>query len=138
MGTLEFNFLSDLPNVKCAILKSTSFVVSNTYLTQEEQYDFKLIFTELLGNSFIHGNKYDATKKINVLIELNNNYISVTISDEGTGIGFDISTFLDTSNYKFNLSSENNRGLYLVKALTDSLTFKNNSVKFIKSVTVYE
>lgn len=91
--------------------------------TQRWINDFSTALIEACSNAIEHGNKYDNTKKVRVVINLNGRQIVAQIYDQGAG--FD---------YKRRLSnpappdplSERGRGILIMQAFTDQLQFKKN------------
>lgn len=96
--------------------------------------DLRLIFTELLTNAIIHGNKYNTQKRVYIFIEFTDEGILSKIMDEGNG--FDFTEVLRSRDPIENLLSETGRGIQLVRSAADELTFigKGNEVKFSKKV----
>ena len=121
--------------VKSIIFKTLEFVrTSFKTIDETDLYDLRLIFSELLCNAVLHGNKNDMCKYVSLTIELSEDAVTSTISDEGTG--FDYMTLLAEARSEQNLLKENGRGILLVHSLTDSITFNGcgNEIKFNKKV----
>ncbi|HIT72099.1 hypothetical protein B5E58_07010 [Tyzzerella sp. An114] len=135
--SMEKSFKSSLPNVKIAVDEALTFVDSNiNNLSREDFFDLKLVLNELIINAVIHGNNQDITKKVSIYIEIQpENIIKTVISDEGKGYNYEELILKD--NEEFSLD-ENGRGISLVAALIDTLTFNDmgNVVKFTKKVRI--
>lgn len=135
--SMEKSFKSSLPNVKAAVDEALTFVDSNiNNLSREDFFDLKLVLNELIINAVIHGNNQDITKKVSIYIEIQpENIIKTVISDEGKGYNYEELILKD--NEEFSLD-ENGRGISLVAALIDTLTFNDmgNVVKFTKKVRI--
>ena len=135
--SMEKSFKSSLPNVKIAVDEALAFVDSNiNNLSREDFFDLKLVLNELIINAVIHGNNQDITKKVSIYIEIQpENIIKTVISDEGKGYNYEELILKD--NEEFSLD-ENGRGISLVAALIDTLTFNDmgNVVKFTKKVRI--
>lgn len=135
--SMEKSFKSSLPNVKIAVDEALTFVDSNiNNLSREDFFDLKLVLNELIINAVIHGNNQDITKKVSIYIEIQpENIIKTVISDEGKGYNYEELILKD--NREFSLD-ENGRGISLVAALIDTLTFNDmgNVVKFTKKVRI--
>ncbi len=83
--------------------------------------DLSISLTELVNNAIHHGNNDDITKNVTVTFDLDHKKLSITIKDEGPGFNPEqLKNPLDPEN----LLADSGRGLYLVKALMDDLTFK--------------
>lgn len=93
---------------------------------------FALIMTclsEVITNAIIHGNKYDLSKRVILLLEvINQKKLVFTITDEGAG--FDFHSLPDATDVG---SSDNfsGRGLFIVKEFADQCVFnsKGNEVE---------
>ena len=96
-------------------------------------FDFKLMLSEIMANALIHGNKKDPGKSIMVRADIRRDLVRVTIEDEGDG--FDVNGVADPS-IPSNLSKVSGRGIFLVRSLSDSISFnsKGNSVTFEKII----
>ena len=99
----------------------------------EFYFDFKLMLSEIMANALIHGNKKDPEKSIMVDADINVDAIRITVEDEGDG--FDVDGVADPS-IPSNLSKVSGRGIFLVRSLSDSISFnsKGNSVTFEKII----
>jgi len=97
----------------------------------EFYFDFKLMLSEIMANALIHGNKKDPEKNIMVHAHISCEMIKVTVEDEGEG--FNADCVADPS-APSNLSKVSGRGIFLVRNLSDSMSFnsKGNSVTFEK------
>lgn len=127
--------LDDVKNILVDIINFLSDSIKN--ISDEDNSELKLIFSELICNAVIHGNKSNPKKAVHISIQINENIINSSIKDDGDG--FDYLTFLDShKNNENNLYYENGRGLWLVYSLTDFLSFNlyGNEVKFSKKVGI--
>lgn len=78
-----------------------------------------IALTEAFNNAVIHGNKNDASKKIQVVFESKPKGLSFTISDEGAG--FDPDEVPDPLNLDLDDSVKTGRGLFLIRSLSDKV-----------------
>ncbi len=83
---------------------------------------------EAVNNAIVHGNKCDEKKFVNIYIILNNNFLEVTVEDEGRG--FKPSEVPDPTE-PGNLENVNGRGVFLMKNLADELEFNKKGNKVI-------
>lgn len=142
MTSYSITFSSELCRVKEVVSDILNFFSSNLrFKNNDDLYDLKLIFSELLINAVIHGNRQDQTKKVTLHIDIENQgEILATIADEGTG--FDYRRLLTSSGgqscHQEGLFDENGRGICLVSSLTDQISFQNNGsvIHFLKRVTI--
>jgi serine/threonine-protein kinase RsbW len=78
--------------------------------------------TESVNNAIRHGNKNDKKKNVHLSLSLNDNLIRFIIKDEG--IGFDFHNLPDPTAPE-NIDKPSGRGIFLMKHLSDEVTFKN-------------
>ena len=79
--------------------------------------------TESVNNAIMHGNKNDKNKNVTLSLSLNDNVINFAIKDEG--MGFDYQNLPDPTSPE-NLDKPSGRGIFLMKHLSDEVSFKNN------------
>ena len=81
--------------------------------------------TEAVNNAFIHGNNSDKNKSIFVQWNLEEDLLSVTVTDCGFGVKH-------LKNYKEidedNILDEWGRGLYIISSYSDEVKIKGNSI----------
>jgi anti-sigma regulatory factor (Ser/Thr protein kinase) len=131
----EATFKSDTFRVKQEVRGILDFIRESVpSLSEEDAYDLRLIFSELLFNATIHGNNKDDSKTVRVCVEVADGLIFSTITDEG--LGFDYMSLLSKFGETSNLTEESGRGIRLAYSLTDSLAFNmtGNEIKFYKRV----
>ena len=78
--------------------------------------------TEAVNNAIKHGNKGDKNKNVSLTLSLDNNTISFKVEDEGHGFDY---TNLPDPTAPENLEKPGGRGIFLMKHLSDDVTFKN-------------
>ena len=89
-----------------------------------EQYGNVLIaITEAVNNAIIHGNKNIANKKTDIEYNIDNQTITFTVFDEGTG--FDFNDLPDPTSPE-NLEKPQGRGIFLMNHLADEVNFIDN------------
>ena len=102
--------------------------------TDEEKDSLAISITEIVSNGIVHGNKLDKTKKVVIDYELSPNTITISVQDEGAG--FDIDK-IENPLKPQNLLKESGRGIFIVKALMDDLSFHfdrtGTTVKMVKN-----
>ncbi|MDZ7263253.1 MAG: ATP-binding protein [candidate division KSB1 bacterium] len=112
---------SDLRNV-ARVEKVTEKIANHMHFSDEEKDSLAIAVTEIVGNAIVHGNKRDKKKKVTIDFEYKNKTIVVTIQDEGKG--FDVNEIANPLEPE-NLLKESGRGIFIVRALMDSVEFKN-------------
>lgn len=136
-SVFAISFKSELERMRealCIVL--TKIKDRKPRIADEDFKDLRLIFTELLSNAIIHGNKYDSCKNVHIIIELTEKGVSSKISDEGNG--FNYVDVLRPRDSVEDLLLETGRGIKLASSVADELTFnaKGNEVKFSKSIVL--
>ena len=118
--TYKLLSLADLGKTNADVVECVSGMVE---LDEPTKYSIKLVLSELIINSFIHGK----TEEINldVLIDPDKEVVEVLIDDGGKG--FDV----EHSVKEPNVESEQGRGLILVRAFSNDVTYNTvgNKVK---------
>lgn len=82
-----------------------------------------LAIIEAVNNAILHGNHNDKTKQITIEAEIEEDKITVSVSDEGEGFDY---TDIPDPTIPENLLKTTGRGLYLMNVLSDNLEFLNN------------
>ena len=94
------------------------------YQISVEQYGNVLIaITEAVNNAIIHGNKNVANKKTDIEYNIENQTITFTVFDEGSG--FDFNDLPDPTSPE-NLEKPQGRGIFLMNHLADEVNFIEN------------
>lgn len=127
----ELQFLSEPSKVRNMVRCMLDFVDSHGPASEVRE-DLKLVFSELLYNAVIHGNKRDRSKIVLARLEAAGGHLRASIQDEGSG--FDYHNALERARTEAALQSEHGRGMVLVCALTDNLSYNEsgNQVRFEK------
>jgi serine/threonine-protein kinase RsbW len=141
MSSKQFQktFPTNIADAKQVVSEMLIFLKSEVSpIADDDLFDLKLIFSELVYNAVLHGNCEDANKNVNVKIKIHNYELYCEVSDEGKGFDYNslISTFSnDTAETLF---SEHGRGIRLVLSLVDKLDFNDqgNSINFLKRLNV--
>jgi len=90
-----------------------------------------LVLTEAVTNAMVHGNKQQSTKNVLAEVQVKNDRVILKVKDEGTGFNFDDVPDPTTDE---NLMRHSGRGLYLIRALMDEVTFnkRGNEITMVK------
>lgn len=134
----QISFKSDVNTVRYIVQDALHFIKENVLECDEEAYsDLKLVFSELLFNAVIHGNKYDSNKHVHLKLRVKFGNVYGVVSDEGTG--FDYNKLILGFDTNDNLYEENGRGIRLVLSLVDKAGFNvaGNQIEFQKRVARY-
>ncbi len=100
-----------------------------TDVSESFDFRFRLVLAELISNAIIHGNRYDATKKIFIDFFLVEGKVKLCIKDEG--VGFDPFVIPNPTSLQ-NIEKEGGRGIYLVKSISEEMEYckKDNCIYF--------
>jgi serine/threonine-protein kinase RsbW len=82
--------------------------------------------TEAVTNAISYGNRNDVTKQVTIHFENNPSRLRVSVSDEGQG--FDYELLPDPTDPE-NIEKLEGRGIFLMKSLSDGLSFYNEGSK---------
>ena len=121
-SSMQHVYLLDV--VVTEILKETDF-------TEDIQEQINLAVIEAGTNAIKHGNKENPTKKATLEFTLAQDKLEIVIEDEGDGFTRkEVADPLDPEN----LLKSSGRGLFLMEACMDSVTYENNGtiIKMVK------
>ena len=121
-SSMQHVYLLDV--VVSEILKETDF-------TEDMQEQINLAVIEAGTNAIKHGNKEDPNKKATIELTLAEDKLAIAIKDEGTGFARkEVADPLDPEN----LLKSSGRGLFLIEAYMDSVTYEANGtiIKMVK------
>jgi serine/threonine-protein kinase RsbW len=101
---------------------------------EDDLHKIGMSVRECMVNAVVHGNRYNARKKVHVMIQRTSDRLSIVIQDEGEG--FDMADLPDPLANE-NLLRHSGRGLLLIQAFMDEfqirpLTPKGTEVKMVK------
>ncbi|MZP29907.1 hypothetical protein GTO91_09350 [Heliobacterium undosum] len=127
MAAIELvRFASSLAHVEAAVERVIGEV--RTLPWEAMDLDFiKLALIEALVNAVVHGNRESPEKEVTVRFSVGEDHFWVEISDQGDG-------FNPRKVAAFDLLSETGRGLLLIRAAMDEVTFNENgnTIRLVK------
>ncbi len=105
-------------------------------LAEEEMHKLGIAVRECMVNAVVHGNRYNARKKVHVCVATGDDRLTVTIADEGNG--FDPNQLPDPLSEE-NLLRHSGRGVLLMQAFVDEFEIRavqpaGTQVKMVKYV----
>jgi serine/threonine-protein kinase RsbW len=115
----------EIPSLPENIRIVESFIdnVKEKYSLDDDIYgNIMIAVTESVNNAIIHGNKSDNKKNVSLNLLLENSQIKFVVSDQGNG--FDFENLADPT-LPENLDKPGGRGIFLMKNLSDEVTFLN-------------
>lgn len=104
--------------------------IFDRYHINHELYGNVLIaLTEAANNAIMHGNRYDADKKVVINYDWAEPVLNIKVSDEGRGFDFD--NLPDPTEPEY-IDKPCGRGVFLIKRLADKVDFDRHgsTVKF--------
>ena len=101
---------------------------------EDDLHKIGMSVRECMVNAVVHGNRYNARKKVHVMIQRTSDRLAVVIQDEGEG--FDMADLPDPLANE-NLLRHSGRGLLLIQAFMDEFQIrprepKGTEVKMVK------
>jgi len=122
MDTIKIVIPSITENIR--IIESFIDNAKEKFQLDDDIYgNIMIAVTESVNNAIMHGNKSDKSKSVTLSLSLNQNTINFTIKDEGKG--FDFQNLPDPTAPE-NIDKPSGRGIFLMKHLSDEVSFKNN------------
>lgn len=101
--------------------------VCSSYELNEDHYGNILIaVTEAVNNAIVHGNLNDEDKKVMIEANKQDKEVVFIISDEGKGFDY---TNLPDPTAPENIEKPDGRGIFLMKNLSDEVSFDLNGSK---------
>jgi serine/threonine-protein kinase RsbW len=101
---------------------------------EDDLHKIGMSVRECMVNAVVHGNRYNARKKVHVMIQRTSDRLAIVIQDEGEG--FDMAELPDPLANE-NLLRHSGRGLLLIQAFMDEFQIrprepKGTEVKMVK------
>ena len=119
------NIPSKIENLR--IVEKAVDEVSAECNLHSELYGNILIATiEAANNAMLHGNKLDESKNIDIVFNVDDKYLRITVKDQGKG--FDYQNIPDPTSPE-NIEKINGRGVFLMERLSDKINFFDNGSK---------
>lgn len=125
------HFMLTIPSNPNNILELESYLktMELDFLCNQDKYgDILISLTEAVNNAIIHGNKSDESKNVTIHAHQNEQGISFCVTDEGKGFN---PAYVKDPTCADNIECCGGRGVYIMKALSDKITFggKGNKVE---------
>ena len=118
----KINFPSNANNVRL-VEKLVDDVCAEIGVNEEKYGNILIALTEAVNNAIHHGNLLNPKKLTTVQCKQINEKLTFLIKDEG--VGFDYENLPDPTDPK-NVEKPDGRGIYLMKHLSDEISFENN------------
>ena len=92
-------------------------------LTDDVYGNIMIAVIESVNNAIVHGNASDKSKTVKLSAEFEDELIRFSITDQGKGFNFND---LPDPTAPDNLEKSGGRGIFLMKHLSDEVSFKND------------
>jgi serine/threonine-protein kinase RsbW len=104
---------------------------------EEELHKISMAVRETIVNAVVHGNRYNAHKRVHLQVSRAGDGVTVIVTDEGSG--FDLASLPDPLAEE-NLLHQSGRGILLIRAFVDEflmrrLTPVGTEVRLVKYLT---
>ncbi len=120
------NIRIEIPSLAENIRMIESFIdnAKEKYQLDDDIYgNIMIAVTEAVNNAIKHGNGGDSTKNVSLTLSFEEGLIKFKIEDEGTG--FDYQNLPDPTSPE-NIEKPGGRGIFLMKHLSDEVSFDDN------------
>jgi serine/threonine-protein kinase RsbW len=97
-----------------------SEIFDRYHINQELYGNVLIALTEAANNAIMHGNQYDADKKVIINFDFAEPVLKIRVSDEGRG--FDYGSLPDPTEPEY-IDKPCGRGVFLIKRLADKVDF---------------
>jgi serine/threonine-protein kinase RsbW len=114
-----------LPSTPASITEVESLIdeaCAELQLNEDLYGNILIAVTEGVNNAIIHGNKLNASLSVHLGVLNNEEWVCFSIKDQGSG--FDPECIPDPTAPE-NLLKENGRGIFLMRNLSDEVTFED-------------
>ena len=116
--------------------QSAAEIAARSGFNEDESGRISMAVREATVNAVLHGNHYDADKRVTIFFESTPEALTVAVRDEGDGL--DPAT-LPNPLAPENLLKESGRGIFLIRAFMDEVRFRSISpgteitmIKFVR------
>jgi serine/threonine-protein kinase RsbW len=96
-------------------------IAAQAGIDEDTRGGISMAVREAMINAVLHGNAYDAAKRVNLSFEQNAQELIVTISDEGKGF---VPEEVPDPLAPENLLKQSGRGIFLMRAFMDEVRFR--------------
>lgn len=123
-----YRFKSKIENI-CPIQSKIMDTAAKLGFDEDAQYCLRLALDESMANAIVHGNQFDESKEVQVIVTPHHDKIEISVSDEGCGFNQDC---LPDPREEDNLQKPNGRGIFLIREFSSELSFNaiGNQITF--------
>ena len=91
---------------------------------EDDLHRISVALRESVVNAVVHGNRYNANKKVHLSVEVSRGELTIRVADEGDG--FDVSALPDPLAAE-NLMRQSGRGILLMQAFVDEFEIRRGA-----------
>lgn len=129
---IEFNLPSHLDSIEKAVAETAKFA-SRAGFSDDALFAIDLALREAVANAVKHGNKFDESKDVNIILEETASGLEIAVRDYGSG--FEVEDVPDPTNPE-NLLKASGRGILFINNFMDSVEWfhhkRGTTVKMLK------
>lgn len=96
-------------------------IAAQAGIDEDTRSGVSMAVREAMINAVLHGNNYDANKRVNLTLEQDGKELKVTITDEGCGF---VPEEVPDPLAPENLLKDSGRGIFLMRAFMDEVRFR--------------
>lgn len=118
----SISILSKLENI-CHVEKLVDEISEECNLSSDLYGKVLIATIEAVNNSIVHGNRFDASKSVDVSFKISDSSLHIYVKDQG--LGFNFNEVPDPTKPE-NIENISGRGVFLMRNLADDIKFLNN------------
>ncbi len=105
-------------------------VITSFGYSDDEIFGIRLAMDEALINAILHGNRGQEYKRVFVALQVNPEWVEISVRDEGDG--FDVNSLFDPTTEE-HLHDPHGRGIFLIREFMSEVTFNEvgNQITFL-------
>ena len=139
MKAVTYTISNDMKALASTIDLILNNIISEHFMSDQILFEIKVVLNELIVNALCHGNNCELDKVTYVTLKIvNNNYLYISVKDEGYGFKSKLNTcsLNDYVQVINNSLCEHGRGLLIVDQLCDKVKFNKcgNRVSILKNI----
>ena len=108
-----------IPKVIFEVLQELSLKVP---LTERDRHDLNLILEEAITNAIQHGNQFDMSQNVRLILEYDNDTVTIRVKDAGEGFNYQKLSESDLKEPNEKMESFG-RGIFLIRKIADQVSF---------------
>lgn len=119
MERREWSIASDVQSIAPIVETVQGMCTSAGFAPRQCRLNIPVAVTEALSNAIMRGNAGDASRRVQIAVELDATRVVIEVTDEG--LGFDLNAMSHSPDEADWLEREDGRGLFLMRSLMDHI-----------------